>query len=128
MDIFDASADGLGELVEEMKARWGELVAADETTVVSKSFLEAIVVEDGQGNGRFPDPPWTDESDWGQVFCEADHLLDHFVTTETGPRWWGRRLSEYARFKYKVTDSSTVEVPDLVWTYATISTLLSWTD
>ena len=73
-----------------MRTRCRELVATDETTIISKPFLDVIVVEDGQGNGRLPDPPWTDKSDWGQVFCKADYLLDNFVTTETGPRWWGR--------------------------------------
>jgi hypothetical protein len=40
-----------------------KLVAADEPPVLVKPFLDAIVVEDGQGNGCFPDPTCTDESD-----------------------------------------------------------------
>jgi hypothetical protein len=39
-------------------------------------FLDAIVVEDGQGNGCFPDATCTDESDWGEAFSETDDLLD----------------------------------------------------
>ena len=78
--------------------RWGELVATDEPTIVSKSFLDAIVVEDGQSNGCFPDPSWTDESDCSEVFCEANDLLDHLVPSETGPRRWGKRLSERTGF------------------------------
>ena len=50
-----------------MSSRGGELVATDESPVVSESFLDAIVVEDGESDGRFPDPPWTDESGWGEV-------------------------------------------------------------
>ena len=73
-----------------MRARCEELVATDETAVVSKPCFDAIVVEDGQGNGRFSDPPWTDEGDWGQVFCEVDNLLDDIVATETGPWRRGR--------------------------------------
>ena len=111
-----------------MGPRCGELVAADKTTVISKPFLEAIVEEDGQGNGRLPDPPWTDESNWGEVFCEADDLLDHFVTTETGPRWRGRRLSEYAGYKCETVEPSVVGAADLVWTWATVSILQSSTD
>ena len=45
-----------------MSGRGGELVATDETTVVAKSFLDAIVMEDGQGDGCLADSPCTDES------------------------------------------------------------------
>ena len=75
-----------------MGARGGELVATDETTLVSKSLLDVIVMEDSQGNGRFPDPPRTDESDWNEVFCETDDLPDQLVTSETGPRGLRGRL------------------------------------
>ena len=50
-----------------MSARSRELVAADESTVVSKLFLDAIVVEDGQSDGRLPDPPWADESNRSEI-------------------------------------------------------------
>jgi hypothetical protein len=33
-----------------MSARSGELIAADESTVVSKPFLDAIVVESSEGD------------------------------------------------------------------------------
>ena len=46
-----------------MREGGGELVATDESTVVSEPLLDAIVVKDGQGDSRFPDPPWTDESE-----------------------------------------------------------------
>ena len=45
-----------------MKTRSGELIATDESTVVAETALDAIVVEDGEGNGRLSDPPRTDES------------------------------------------------------------------
>ena len=67
-----------------MRTRGGELVATDEPTVVSKPFLDPIVVEDGQSDGGFPDPSWTDESDWSEGFCEANDLLDQLVATKTG--------------------------------------------
>ena len=54
--VFDPRTDDLGESAEEMSARGGELIAADEPTVVSKPFLDAIVVEDSQSDGRFPNP------------------------------------------------------------------------
>ena len=71
--------------------RGWELVTTDKPTVVSKPFLDAIVVEDRQYDGCFPNPPRTDESDWGEVSCETNDLLDQLVTSETGPwRRWGR--------------------------------------
>ena len=67
--------DGLGKSAEEVGTRCKELVATDEPAVVSETFLDPIVVEDSQSDGCFPDSPWTDESDWGMVFCKTDDLL-----------------------------------------------------
>ena len=72
-----------------MGTRCGDLVATDESAVVAKPFLDPIVVEDGQGNGRFPNPPWTNESGWGETFSETNDLLDQFVASKTDP--WRRR-------------------------------------
>jgi len=69
-----------------VSARCGELIATDESTVVAKPLLDAIVVKDRQGNGSFPDPPSTDESYWSEIFGETKDLLDQFVPSETGPR------------------------------------------
>ena len=49
-----------------MSARGGELIATDKSAVGSKPFLDAVVVEHGQSDGCFPDPPCTDESDRGE--------------------------------------------------------------
>ena len=59
-----------------MTERGGELVATDEPTVVAKPFLDAVIVEDGQGDGGLSDPTDTDEGEWGEIFCEADDLID----------------------------------------------------
>ena len=72
-----------------MRKGSGELVAADESTVVSEPLLDAIVVKGGQSDSCFPDPPWTDEGEWSEIFCEADDFLDKFVASETGPWGWG---------------------------------------
>ena len=56
--------------------RWGELVTADKSTVIFEPFPGTIIVEDGEGDGCFADPPWTGESDWGEAFCEIDDLVD----------------------------------------------------
>jgi hypothetical protein len=88
--VFDPRTDDLGETGEEMSARSRELVAADESTVIAKPFLDAIVVEDSEGDGCFPDPPCTDESDGFEVFGNSDDLLDQLPASETGP--WRRGL------------------------------------
>jgi hypothetical protein len=88
--VFDSRTDDLGETGEEMSARSRELIATDESTVLAKPFLDAIVVEDGEGDGCFPDPPCTDESDGFQVFSESDDLLDQLFASETGPWRRGR--------------------------------------
>ena len=96
-----------------MSARGRELVATDKPTVGSKRCLDAIVVEDGESDGRFSNPPCTDESDWGEIFCKANDLLDQIVASETGPRWWGRRLSKCTRRKYETPDSPVVVTTNL---------------
>ena len=67
-----------------------KLIATNESTVLAKSLLDPIVVEDGEGDGRFPDTPRTNESDWFQVFGESDDLLNQLVTSEAAPRGGGR--------------------------------------
>ena len=91
-----------------------ELVATDEPAVVSELFLDVIVVENSQGDGCFPNPPCAKEGDRCEGFSETNDLLDQLVTSKTGSWWRGRRLSEYARYKRKVMDSSGVEIADLV--------------
>ena len=67
-----------------------ELVAADESAIVTKLVLDSRVVEDLQCDRRLPNPPCTDESDRLEVFSETDDGLDEFVASETCPGWWGR--------------------------------------
>ena len=69
-----------------MSARRGELIATNESTVVAEPLLDAIVVKDRQGDGRFPDPPSTDESYWSEIFGQTKDLLDQLVPSEAGPR------------------------------------------
>jgi len=59
-----------------MSARGGELVTANEPTVLTEPPLDAFVVENSQGDRRLPNPAGTDESDWSEMFCEANDLLD----------------------------------------------------
>ena len=72
-----------------MGARSGELVAADEATVVTESLLDATVMEDGQSNGRLADPTGTNESDGCEVLGQTKDLVDQLATSEAGP--WRRR-------------------------------------
>ena len=109
--VLEACADRLGESAEKMSARGGELVATDEPTVGSEPFLDTIVVEDGESDGRFPDSPRADESDWCEIFCEADDLLDQTLASITGPRRWGRQLSKCAKRKHESPYPSVVGSP-----------------
>ena len=51
-------------------------VTADKSAVIPKPFLDAIVMENGQRDGRFSDPSGTYESDWFEVFSKTDDLLN----------------------------------------------------
>ena len=73
-----------------MNAGGRELIATDESTLVTKMLLDAIVMEDDESDGSFSDSPWTDESDRSEVFSEIDDLFDQLGTSKTGPRWRGR--------------------------------------
>ena len=88
--VFDTSTKNLGESGEEMDPRCRELIATDESAVVAKSILDAIVVEDSEGDGRFSNPPCTDESDRLEVFRETDKFLNQLIAPETGPGQWRR--------------------------------------
>ena len=88
--VFDAGTGNCGKPVQEIGSRGCELVTTDESPVITKPFLDAIVVEDCQGYGCFPDATRTDESDWTEIFCKGDDAFDKFVTPETGPRRRGR--------------------------------------
>ena len=70
-----------------------ELVAADESTLVTETLLDAILMEDIESDGSFSDSPWTDESDRSEVFGEINDLFDQLGTSEAGPRRRGRRFS-----------------------------------
>ena len=66
------------------------MVATDEPTVITESSFDAIVVKDGQSDGRLANPAGTNESDGCQVVCQINDLLDQLATSETGPRRRGR--------------------------------------
>jgi hypothetical protein len=76
-----------------MSTRGQKLVAADETTVLSKTFFDPIVVEDGECYRCFPDPPCANERDGLEIFSESDDLLNQFIASETVPRGRGRRFT-----------------------------------
>ena len=83
-----------------MVARGGELVTANEPAVISKPLLDAIVMEDGKGDGCLPDPSWADEGEWGEVLGEVGDLLNQIIASKTGPRTWGRGLSARVRYRF----------------------------
>ena len=100
--VFDTGANGCREVVEKIGPRGLKLFAADKPPVLVKSFLDATVVEDAQGNGCLADTTCTDESDWGEAFSKADDLLDQLIPSEKGSRRWWWWFPEYAGFKCKI--------------------------
>ena len=70
-----------------MERCW-KLVATNELAVLAKSFLDAIIMEESQGNGCLANSTSTNESDGCKVFSQTDNLLNHVVASETG---WRRR-------------------------------------
>ena len=97
-----------------MGERGRELVTTDEPTVVAKPFLDAIVVENGQGDGSFPNPTYPDERDWCAAVGETNDLLNQFIASESGPWWRGWGFSGYAGHKYEMLNSLVVDIADLV--------------
>jgi hypothetical protein len=97
-----------------MSTRCWELVATNEPTIVTKSLLGAVVVENSQCDGSLPDPACTNESNWCEILSEANNLLDEFVASKEDPWWRWRGFSRYTRCKYKMLDPLVVEIADLV--------------
>ena len=96
-----------------MSARGGELVATDEPAVVTKPLFDAIIVEGGQSDGRLANSASTDQSDWGDVFCETNDLFDQVVTSKEDPRLWRWQFPGYTRCEYETLNPSVVEIADL---------------
>ena len=84
-----------------MSGRGRELIAANESTVMAKSLLDPVVVEDSQGDGGLSDSASTDEGDWDEVLCEIDYLFDQLVASEERSREWRWRFPGHAGFKCK---------------------------
>ena len=57
------------------------------------------MVEDGQSDGRLPNPPWANESDWSEVFREINDLLCQLVASKTDPRRRGWGFTRCAKRK-----------------------------
>ena len=88
--ILDLRTNDLGEPGEELRARSGELVATNESTVVAEPVLDAIMVEDSESDICFPNSSCTDESDWFGIFRKFDNVLDQLFASETRPGRRGR--------------------------------------
>ena len=92
--MVDACTNNLGESGKEVGTRSRELIATNESAVITKPILDPIVVEHGKGDGRFPNPPCADESNRFEVFSQTGNLLDQFAASETGP---GRRRRRFSK-------------------------------
>ena len=74
-----------------------ELIAADKSTVGTKSSFDVSVVEGLQSDGGLPDSSGTDESDGYEAFGHTDDLVDQLVTAEAGPRSRRGRFTRNAK-------------------------------
>ena len=93
-----------------MGERGGELVATNEPPVVAEPLLDAMVMEDSQGDGGLSNSASADESERDEVFCATNDPLDQLVTSIEDPRWWRWRFSGYPGYEYKLLDSLVAEV------------------
>jgi hypothetical protein len=76
-----------------LRARRRETITTDETTVITKPVLDAVVVENREGDRRFPDPTRSYESNRFEVPGKANDFLDEFLPPEAGSGRWGRWFS-----------------------------------
>jgi len=100
-------------MAEEVSGRGRELIAANKSTVMAKSLLDPVVVENGQRDRGLADSASTNQGDRNKVLGEIDCLLDQLVASEERSWGWGWRLSRYAGFKRKIMGPSAVEIADL---------------
>ena len=91
--VVDPRTNRFGESGEEMGTRRWELIATDKPAAAAKLVFNEIVVEDREGDRSLSNPACTDESDWFEVFCEADDFLDEFVPSKTDPGRWRWRFT-----------------------------------
>jgi hypothetical protein len=84
----------VGNLSQRMNRRWSP-----------NRCLDAIVVEDSQGDGSLANSAGTNESDRSELFCEAHDFLDQLVASKEGPRWlwWG--FSGCAKSKCQILEA-----------------------
>ena len=104
-----------------MNGRSRELIATNESAVLAKSFLDAIVVEDREGEGCFPDPPCADESNWFQVFNESDDLLDQPFASKTGLGAGGGDSPRKMLWEHKTVNVKIFNIADLARVYGVVS-------
>ena len=67
-----------------MWGRGGESITTNESTVVTKSLLDPVVVENSQGDRGLANPPSTNQGNRGKLLGEIDYLLDQLVASKEG--------------------------------------------
>ena len=85
------------------------MIAADEPPVSTKPLSDPIVVEDVQNDGSLSNPASTNQSDWGEAFCEMNDLLDQLAATKEDPRRWRWQFPRRTRWKCETLYPSDVE-------------------
>ena len=59
------------------------------------------MVEDGQGNGCFPNATNTNECKGIETFCKGNDTFNEFLASEKSPRGWRGWLSKHARYNVR---------------------------
>ena len=85
--------------MKEMGTRGRKAVATDKPTIVPKPLLDPMVIKNSQDSRGLSDSASTNESNRGKLLSEIDYLLDQLVTSEEGPRWWGRVFPIFTKFR-----------------------------
>ena len=64
----------------------------DEPAVLTKLFLDLVVMKEGQGNGCLANTTSSNERNGCEVCSKANNLFNQLITPKAG-QWWGREFS-----------------------------------
>ena len=79
------------------------------------------MVEDGQCNGCFPNATNTNESNGIKGFGKGNDTFNELLASETSPRWWRRRFSEYTGHNVSQWAYWKSNPADLFWVWVVVS-------
>lgn len=78
--------------------------------MVTKPSFDAIVVKDGQSDGRLANPASANQGNGLEEVCETNYPLNQLVASKDGSLWWGWYFPKYARDRCKKMDILGTEI------------------